>query len=715
MEEVSTCASVDLQAGLPPGLLQVQSPPRRVPLPDRVSIGLSKCRSSLYVVEKAARRLKWRTVDRDTPEVSVVWLENADSSMMVCPCQVMTKVEGVRDLCRKADLATCMHAMKQSFPQDFMFAPPTWIISQQYPEQLADLQETMLGKRGWTYICKPTSGSLGRGVKLVQGFADLKVPIRSAFPQGAERLRPAEFVVQRYVARPLLLEGYKFDCRCYVIITSVVPLRGYLFKEGLARFCTTKYEKPRNGNLRSTCMHLTNYAVNKKSTKFNTSQAHDEGSKRSLTSALSLVESHGGPTAASLWSEIKAVAEKTLLALRPKLVEGMADPQGSRGALHPAGPKGYHVIGFDILFDSRYRAVLLELNSSSSMSVMQPSAASPDADAFAAGQRAEPLLPKEGSFPRVTATGSDGAARAADGGVPAPSPASPGDRWTSSSCGGGSSNAGAGSNPGIGPGHARVASARGNACIDTSSKPKQVISELDVAVKVELNAQALLCANPLPHGGARRRRSELFEGASVNRVGVCPRADEPLPLNDDGAPVHDGVDLRDLRPDAPQLCPALEPLGFEAHGAFGYVRAHLRAYRVWRHYAFHPPGSVPLRKAGLRRYLGFGRKQFRELCEAAGLVPGAARCASGQWLPCWPDRAAAELFFAGALRGSKSDESASQNAAVALDFALFVRRIALPVGAALAEDPEQAGGSDEPMQAFANRVYPTLAAAGSNC
>merc|ERR1712232_614966 len=135
-------------------------------------------------------------------------------------------------------------------------------------------------------------------------------PLRDAFPQGAERLRPAEYVVQRYISKPLLVDGYKFDCRCYVIVTGIVPLSAYLFEEGLARFCTARYEKPRSKNLGNARMHLTNYAVNKRSDAFGTSRAHDTGSKRSCSSVFSLVHEKGGPSPEALWSEIGRLAEK---------------------------------------------------------------------------------------------------------------------------------------------------------------------------------------------------------------------------------------------------------------------------------------------------------------------------------------------------------------------------------------------------------------------
>ena len=65
---------------------------------------------------------------------------------------------------------------------------------------------------------------------------------------------------------PSLLQGYKFDLRIYVAVTSFTPLKIYLYEEGLARFATEQYSGA--VQLNNLCMHLTNYSVNKKSAQY---------------------------------------------------------------------------------------------------------------------------------------------------------------------------------------------------------------------------------------------------------------------------------------------------------------------------------------------------------------------------------------------------------------------------------------------------------------
>ncbi len=107
-------------------------------------------------------------------------------------------------------------------------------------------------------------------------------------------------IVQTYVKKPLLLGGKKFDLRIYALVIAHEPFIVFLSEKGLARFCTEEYESPSSKNLHNTRMHLTNYALNKLSTKFvrgGESQEEmfemNQASKRELSSLWKSIEAEG--------------------------------------------------------------------------------------------------------------------------------------------------------------------------------------------------------------------------------------------------------------------------------------------------------------------------------------------------------------------------------------------------------------------------------------
>lgn len=46
-----------------------------------------------------------------------------------------------------------------------------------------------------------------------------------------------------------MIDGYKFDLRIYVLVTSCDPLNVFLFDDGLVRMSTEKYQIPTEGNI----------------------------------------------------------------------------------------------------------------------------------------------------------------------------------------------------------------------------------------------------------------------------------------------------------------------------------------------------------------------------------------------------------------------------------------------------------------------------------
>jgi len=73
---------------------------------------------------------------------------------------------------------------------------------------------------------------------------------RISLYHNAERIPPSEhFVVQEYVDRPFLIDGFKCDLRIYVLMSSCDPMKLFLFNDGLVRMSTEKYKEPSPQNL----------------------------------------------------------------------------------------------------------------------------------------------------------------------------------------------------------------------------------------------------------------------------------------------------------------------------------------------------------------------------------------------------------------------------------------------------------------------------------
>lgn len=97
---------------------------------------------------------------------------------------------------------------------------------------------------------KPKASSQGKGIEVISSFDEV--------PRGAGQ---PSCLVQQYIHNPLLIEGYKWDLRIYVAVTSINPLRIYVYEEGLCRFASEKYD---TSDLKNIFSHLTNYSINKK-------------------------------------------------------------------------------------------------------------------------------------------------------------------------------------------------------------------------------------------------------------------------------------------------------------------------------------------------------------------------------------------------------------------------------------------------------------------
>jgi len=67
------------------------------------------------------------------------------------------------------------------------------------------------------YILKPTSASCGRGIKIIGRNDTIK------------NKKVGGYLISKYIQKPHLLRGYKYDLRIYIVVTCFEPLKAYFF------------------------------------------------------------------------------------------------------------------------------------------------------------------------------------------------------------------------------------------------------------------------------------------------------------------------------------------------------------------------------------------------------------------------------------------------------------------------------------------------------
>ncbi|CAH0389621.1 unnamed protein product [Bemisia tabaci] len=233
--------------------------------------------------------------------------------------------------------------------KEFGFSPKTYVLPQD-TKLLRSAWERHCGKEKW--IIKPPASARGTGIKVINkwGHIPRKVPL----------------VVQKYIDKPYLINSTKFDLRLYVLVTSVNPLKAYMYDNGLVRFASVKYSSDA-ATLNERYMHLTNYSINKESCQYTQNQDADscEGHKWTLKTLWSYLEREHKVDVSTLWASLVDVVIKTLIC-------GESSIHQLTQANLPSRYCSYELFGIDILFDQVLKPWLLEVNISPSLHSSSP-------------------------------------------------------------------------------------------------------------------------------------------------------------------------------------------------------------------------------------------------------------------------------------------------------------------------------------------------------
>lgn len=207
------------------------------------------------------------------------------------------------------------------------------------PQDYHALQQAALDAPEQRWILKPKNAARGKDVRVLSDVATVPVGER--------------WMVQEYLENPHIMHERKYVLRLYVLISSIEPLRVYLYRQGFAKLASEPYDLD---DLENPYVHLTNPDVNALNTEAEAPVVFID-----LDRYRAWYREQGHDDEA-LFERIRDLVTLTIISARERMrtrtAESGADPAGC-----------YELLGLDCLVDADLKPWILECNLSPSMGV----------------------------------------------------------------------------------------------------------------------------------------------------------------------------------------------------------------------------------------------------------------------------------------------------------------------------------------------------------
>jgi len=193
------------------------------------------------------------------------------------------------------------------------------------------------------WILKPGSGTnRGIGVKVFDSLETCKYHMEK---WGNRKCPMFNWIIQKYMERPLLIHNRKFDIRAYAVVTQNVEL--YFYEEGYLR---TSCQEFTMDNCEDRNIHLTNWAVQKKAENYGDFEDANQMDFNQFQEHLD-----------EFYAEDKVDFRKQILPQMTELVKSSF--LSAEKSLNINNRKHcFELFGYDFMIDQDYAVWLIEVN-----------------------------------------------------------------------------------------------------------------------------------------------------------------------------------------------------------------------------------------------------------------------------------------------------------------------------------------------------------------
>ena len=160
-------------------------------------------------------------------------------------------------------------------------------------------------------------------------------------------------IIQKYIEKPLLYNGRKFDIRIWALLTN--DLKIYVFEEGHLKCCSINYDL----NSENTFCHLTNYSFQKYNSNFGKYEYGNEASFDDLQKNIEVNYNNRVNFKIDIFPKIKQIIRFVFESVKYKI--------------NPLNRKYcFEIFGFDFMLDCDFDPFLIEVNTNPGLEESSP-------------------------------------------------------------------------------------------------------------------------------------------------------------------------------------------------------------------------------------------------------------------------------------------------------------------------------------------------------